>query len=273
MTETSAVIPQFLGEYEGFKERLNKSLRDYLGDPGTAQTHSLRATVRRLDAAIRVLPKRTRDEKAVKRCHERCKEVIRETSRIRDIDMLRERISGHSKDAIVALMLNNFQEEREEFVDRSKRSAWKLFERHPPRLEKRDLPRFARRVETVLDKLNAVIEVELRVAVGDESKVEELHSLRKHLKRLRYTLELFPSVERHSRLVADLRRWQAALGEIRDGDVVLDYLSRARPTAAVREVIASERALRHRRYVSFVNSSRRRPIGRPLRFADAGQAK
>jgi CHAD domain-containing protein len=115
--------------------------------------------------------------------------------------------------------------------------------------------------------------VELRVAVGDESKVDELHSLRKHLKRLRYTLELFPSVERQSRLVADLRRWQDVLGEIRDGDVVLDYLSRARPTRAVREVIASERTLRHSRYVYFVNSSRRRPIGRPLRFADAGGAK
>ena len=209
----------------------------------------------------------------MRRCHERCKEVIRETSRIRDIDILRERISGHSKDAIVALMLNNFQEEREEFVDRIEEGRVEAL-RAPPaqtrearpaevRPPRRDRPGQAQRR----------IETELRVAVGDESKVDELHSLRKHLKRLRYTLELFPSVERHSRLVADLRRWQAVLGEIRDGDVVLDYLSLARPTGAVRKAIASERALRHRRYVSFVNSSRRRPIGRPVRFADPGEEK
>jgi CHAD domain-containing protein len=273
MSETSAITLQFLEEYERLKQRLNKSLREYLGDPGTVHTQSLRAAIRRLDTAILVLPKRTREQKSMRRCHERCKKVLRETSRVRDIDILREKISKHPEDPTVALMLNNFREEREEFVDRSKKAAWKLFEHHAPRLEKRELPGFVRRVETVLDELNTEIGTELHIAVRDEAKVEELHSLRKHCKRLGYTLELFPSVEHYSRLIADLRKWQDVLGEIRDSDVIVDYLSRARPTDAVKAALASERAFRHRRYVSFVDSCGRGSIGRPLRLVGARVTK
>ena len=56
MTESSAVIVQFLEEYERLVDRVNRSLRDYLGDPGASQTQTLRASVRRLDAAIKLLP-------------------------------------------------------------------------------------------------------------------------------------------------------------------------------------------------------------------------
>src|SRR5271169_5020555 len=108
MAESSAIALQFLDQYEGLKQRLNKSLREYLGDPGTSQTQTLRAAIRRLDTAILMLPKPTREEKAVTRCHERCKKVLRETSHVRDIDIMRERLSKHKGDPTVALMLNNF---------------------------------------------------------------------------------------------------------------------------------------------------------------------
>ncbi len=267
MTETSATVIQFLDHYERLKDRLNKALREYLGDPGRTQTKSLRAAVRRLDAAIRVLPKGAQKEKAMRRCHERCREVLRETSRIRDVDLLSERIARHKEDSTVAFMLKNLGEEREEFVDRTRKAAWKLFEHHPPKLARRDLPRFARRAEGALDELKAEIALESRVALKDEAKVDELHSLRKHCKRLRYTLELFPSVRNQSRLVSDLRVWQDALGEIRDCDVVVEYLSRARPTEAVRKALTSERAYRHRKYLLFVRSSKRSRVGRPLHLA------
>jgi len=273
MTETSATIIQFLDQYERVKDRLNRTLRDYLGNPGTSQTKDLRAAVRRLDTAIRVLPKRAQKEKAMRRCHERCKQVLRETSRIRDIDLLGERIAKHREDPTVALMLKNLQEEREEFVDRTRKAAWKLFEHHPPKLSRRELPRFSRRAEGDLGELNAVIVLESRIALKDESKVDELHSLRKHCKRLRYTLELFPSVRNQARLVSDLRDWQDALGEMRDSDVVIEYLSRARPTEGVRSALASERAYRHRKYLYFVRSSKGSMVGRPLRLAGPNHAK
>ena len=257
MRESSAVLVHFLEEYQRLNEKVNNTLRDYLGDPGVVQTRNLRAAVRRLDSAIRVLPKKTRNEKGVRRCHERCRELLKVTSRIRDLDILEGRIAKHPKDATVTLLLNNLQEEREEFVSNSTKAAWKLFEHHPPNLVKGDLPRFAGRVESVVKDLDADIERELQAVVKDPAKVEELHSLRKHCKRLRYTLELFPSMGHYSRLLVLLRKWQDLLGEIRDSDVIVEYLSRAKPTDAVRKMLVSERTFRQGRYSAFVQSCRR----------------
>ncbi len=259
MKENSEAIVQFLGEYERLVDRVNRTLRDYLGDPGSSQTQDLRASVRRLDAAIRLLPKSTRREKAVDRCHERCKELLRETSRIRDIDILLHRIAERSADSTVRLIIDNLREERGEFVDRSVRAAWKLFERHPPKLGKKDLPRFARRIETVMLRLDEEIGCELRASLADESNVNELHSLRKDCKRLRYTLELLHSAEDRPQLISLLRRWQDILGEIRDMDVRMDYLSRAKPTAGVRSILAGERASRHWKYMAFMRLCKSKP--------------
>src|ERR1700693_2031494 len=169
MRESSAILVRFLEAYGTLNERVNKSLRDYLGDPGIAQTRDLRGAVRRLDVAIKVLPKSTRKQRPVRRCHERCKELLRLTSRIRDLDILESRIAKHPRDATVTLMLNNLQEEREEFVGDTTKAAWSLSDHHPPKLAKRDLPRFVRRTETVLKELDAEIGRELRAAVKDET--------------------------------------------------------------------------------------------------------
>jgi CHAD domain-containing protein len=260
MTEGSAVIVQFLDEYERIADRVNKSLREYLGDPGTSQTQNLRASVRRLDAAMRLLPKRTKKEKTVKRCRERCAELLKETSRIRDIDIQQERMLTRSADPTVRVISENLREERGEYVDRSVRAAWKLFERRPPKLGKKDLPRFGRRVESVLLDLEDEIASELSASLADEANVEDLHSLRKHCKRLRYTLELFRSGENQSQLIPLMRSWQDILGEIRDMDVIIDYLSRAKQTAGVRSILAAERASRHSRYVAFEKLCRREPL-------------
>jgi CHAD domain-containing protein len=256
-SSSSTILVHFLEEYQRLNEKVNNTLRDYLGDPGVVQTRNLRAAVRRLDCSIRVLPKKTRNQKAVKRCHERCKELLEVTSRVRDLDILEDRIAKHPRDVTVTLLLNNLHEEREEFVSNSTKAAWKLFEHHPPSLVKGDLPRLVGRIEDVVEGLDAEIVSELQAVLKDAAKVDELHSLRKHCKRMRYTLELFPSMGHYSRLVILLRKWQDLLGEIRDSDVITDYLSRAKPTEAVRTMLASERAFRQRRYAAFVQSCKR----------------
>ena len=54
-----------------------------------------------------------------------------------------------------------------------------------------------------------------------------------------------------------LQRWQDVLGEIRDLDVAIEYLSRAKQTVGVKKVLASESALRHERYAAFVRMCRK----------------
>jgi len=269
MKESSALIIQYLDQYARLSERVNKNLRDYLGEPGQGQTHDLRASVRRLDAAIRVLPKSTRKDKGIKRCHERCKDLLRQTSQIRDIDILSGAMAAKSNDPTVILLMNNLREERDEFADNSSKAAWKLFEHPPPKLSKKELPRFVARVETVLKELDSRISGELRISLGEESKIDELHSLRKDCKRLRYTLELFPSATRHEQTIFVLTKWQRVLGGIRDTDVIIDYLSRAKATRGVKALLSSERARRHAKYLAFVRLSRREGRPRALTIARA----
>ncbi len=256
MKESSPFAVHFLDEYGRISDRANKSLREYLGDPGTSQTHSLRSSVRRLDAAIKVLPKSTKRVKEVRRCHERCRALLRGTSRIRDIDVLHARLSRPPGDETVTLVLNNLMEERGEYVGDSTEAAWKLFEHHPPKLARRDLPRLARRMEGVLRRLEEEIGEGLEVCLKDEAKIDALHGVRKDCKRLRYTLELTPPGARSAAVLPVLRRWLDILGEIRDCDVTIDYLKRAKQSAAVGTILAQERAQRHAKYLSFVRLCR-----------------
>ena len=260
MKESSAVAVHFLGEYEKLGEKVNRFLREYLGNPGTSQTHDLRSSVRRLDAAIKVLPKQTRSEKVVRRCHDRCRNVLRQTSRLRDIDILNERLSRAPRDETVSLLLNNLREEREEFVGDSTKGAWKLFEHHPPKLGKGDLPRLAQRAQTVLGRLDEKIAEALEISLEDETKADELHRLRKDCKRVRYTLELFPSIRHRRQRLLQVRRWTDLLGEVRDCDVMVGYLSQAKPTETVLSILASERSERHAKYLSFVRLCQNKPL-------------
>ncbi|MGA2664655.1 MAG: CHAD domain-containing protein [Nitrososphaerales archaeon] len=255
-----------MAEYQRLTERMGRCLREYLGDPGRAHTRDLRASVRRFEAAVRVLPKRAREEKKMRRCRKRCRALLVATSRLRDVDVLTERFSGYPKDAMVDLVVANLGEERAEFVSGSTRAAWALFEHQPPVLSRRDLRSFGRRFEAVVDELDGEVQKGLESSVEDEARVEELHTLRKDCKKLRYTLELVPTGARASELVQVLQRWQDVLGEIRDLDVALDYLSRAKQTAGVRRAAAAERGLRHERYLAFVRmAGKDRPGGRRRR--------
>lgn len=256
MKGSSALVDRYLEEYARLSERAWKSLREFLGNPGTSQTHALRASLRRLDEAVKVLPKKTRRTKEVRRLHERCRDLLRGTSRIRDIDMLIAELAGSAADPTVTLMLNNLREEREEFVGNSTKVAWKLFEHHPPKLTKRDLPRLSQRVRAVVDELEKGIADGLDASLKDESKIDALHSLRKDCKKLRYALELVPPTRDNLHRLSLLRRWQDRLGEIRDRDVLIGYLSQARQTQVVGRLLSAERAHRHSMYLSFCASCR-----------------
>jgi CHAD domain-containing protein len=65
----------------------------------------------------------------------------------------------------------------------------------------------------------------LRKVVKDESMIEELHILRKEVKKLRYLLEL---VEESPQELPMLSKWQESLGAIHDLDIAMVYLQHSR---------------------------------------------
>jgi CHAD domain-containing protein len=251
MEKTRLTPARFVDEYEKAVVRVGETLREYLGDPNEENTRNVRASARRLDTCIAVMPKSARD-KTTRRRRDRSRKLLALTSGIRDIDIMRAKLSNRTGDAMVELLLKNMAEEREEYVGDSMKAAWRLFELRGPKPTKKEAARAAQWVSRTLEELDGKVAGEIPVVVKNEGRVDELHSLRKHAKRFRYALELVPATRRSSKVVQMLKQWQDALGEIRDSDVLIEYLGRARPSPAVREILTAERNFRHRRYLAFV---------------------
>jgi CHAD domain-containing protein len=105
------------------------------------------------------------------------------------------------------------------------------------------------------------IEKETPLVITDESKVVELHEVRKNTKKLRYLIELVlpkdndgsdnvgaknkintPNKSMSHEILEHLEKIQKMLGDIHDYDIVIDYLNRypSRETAtygAIRNII------------------------------------
>lgn len=261
MPETSskraAVSPRLLAEEQRqAREKVARALRDYLGDPGEENTRLLRASARRLETLLKVVPKNSRS-KGMRRTLDGCKKVLKTTSKVRDSDIIQDKLSRLPRDHMVELLLSNLGEEREAFVGDTMKSAWRLFEMEKNDPGRKDLRGAHRWVRRKLVELDGDVTRELGVVVRSEGKIEELHSLRKNAKTFRYVLELLPTTKGSARAVQVLRSWQDVLGEIRDSDTMIEYLGRARQHRAVKDAMAAERALRHNRYRSFVRSCSR----------------
>lgn len=240
-------------EFSRSSDRAGRALRDYLGDPSEKNTRALRASLRRLLTVLGIIPKRDRS-KTLKRVRRRCRVLMRSTSKVRDIDVIADRLSRLARDGTVELLLNNLKEEREEFTTSSIKAAWRLFESQREKPDRSDFLGSTRWMKRALAALDSKISDELPLVVKDEAHVEELHSLRQHAKTMRYMLDLVPMTKASGRAGEVLRSWQDVLGEIRDSDIVIEYLGRARQTRAVQRALEGERALRHRRYVAFARS-------------------
>ncbi len=243
-------------EHQQARERVARALRDYLGDPSEKNTRMLRAAARRLVTLLRIVPRASR-KKAMKRTLGACKKVLKTTSKVRDVDIIGEKLSKLPRGHVVELLLSNLKEEREAFVADTMKPAWRLFEMEKEKPGRKDFRGAHRWVRRALAELDGEMTRELVVVVKNEGKVDELHSLRKYAKTFRYVLELMPSTRGSARASEVLRSWQDLLGEIRDSDTVIEYLGRARQHGAVRDAVAAERAVRHKRYRSFVRSCSR----------------
>jgi CHAD domain-containing protein len=258
MEKTSLTPGHFVGDYEKLTERVGEGLRKYLGDPNEENTRNVRASVRRIDTCIGILPKRARS-KSIKQRRERSRKLLAQTSKVRDNDIIRGRLSRRAGDPTVNLLLKNLLEEREEYAVDSMKAAWKLFELRGEKLTKKDVGRVSQWARRTLEELDESIGEELQVVIKSEGRVDELHSLRKHAKRFRYAMELLPETPRSSKVLELLQEWQDVLGKIRDSDVVIQYLARARPSPAIKEALLAERSFRHRRYLAFVRAWRTGP--------------
>src|SRR5580698_9297706 len=117
---------RFASEYDKLGEMVSDALRRYLGEPNEANTKDVRTSLRRINNCIMILPKNLRS-KELRKYRDRARKLLGYTSRIRDADIIRARLSIMTDEPAVDLMLKNIAEEREVFAFDSMRAAWKLF--------------------------------------------------------------------------------------------------------------------------------------------------
>ncbi|MDA4122668.1 MAG: CHAD domain-containing protein [Thaumarchaeota archaeon] len=255
-TPSSVGAARFLEHYQSTSKAVNDRLREYLGDTKASNVQSLRGSIRRLDAILRVLPKEARrGDRSIDDCRRRCRKVLKLTSQIRDIDMILGKLDSEISHPSLSKIARKLKSQRREHVERSMSAAWKLFEMRPPELEERTVRGSESHARRMIRSLEGKVADELRQVLGSESRVEELHSLRKRCKRLRYTIELLPNSSQRLARARVLRGWQDALGLIRDSDVFIDRLGRKDTAAGVKDLIQAERLSRHTRYLRFVKTN------------------
>jgi CHAD domain-containing protein len=173
--------------------------------------------------------------------------------------MILGKLGSKVSDPTLSKISKRLKTQRKKHVEHSMSAAWKLFEMRSPELDAKTIRGSQSRARREIKSLDVKVSDELRQVLGSESRVEELHSLRKRCKRLRYTVELLPPSPTNLARARVLRSWQDALGLIRDSDVLIDRLGRKDAAPGVKEVLRAERLSRHSRYLRFVKTNRASP--------------
>lgn len=252
---------QFAKNFDASAARVKKRLDAYLRDPGDEENvHDMRTSLRRLEAAFSLLPKKAR--KRNKKQADAYKAFFRANSRMRDLDIVRARVTalgdGQFVDAIAA--------KRKAALGRALALARSVEKAPAAGTKGIDEGELAARMDKVARRLVRAIEKRLPVVAGDSSKKEELHELRKDMKKLRYVLDILPASRRkkHGKAAAGvigsgkdamsrLKELQGTLGLIRDCDITLEYLQGVKGAEAIFQKEKGERDVLYEKFTKTIS--------------------
>jgi len=241
------------GQYRERTKALLELAADLPARPTPDQIHDLRVTARRLQMMRRLLPREARGSQSFKSYGLALKSVLRATSQLRDLDTLMDTLGSHKAnlpgDLLVAL-----ENQRSDAAARARAATDVLAEAPAPDFDsyrlrgKRLTKRLKRRVRKSRDSASELMVQVLR----DESKVKELHALRKEVKKMRYLLEL---ADGSPSQLPSLTKWQESLGAIHDLDVAIVYVERGLAESKGRAILELKRA-RNSKYLKLVREYR-----------------
>jgi len=236
--------------YRGRAKTLLKLARNLPERPSPADVHELRVTARRIQVMRRLLPKEIRTSQESRRFGLALKSMLRATSQLRDFDTLLDTLEAH-RSGLPSEILVSLENQRSDVAARAKAATDLIAEAPAPDLDSPQIrgKKASRRLRKLIRKQGRMAEELLPTVLGNESKVTDLHSLRKDVKKLRYLLELAGKSPPELSVMA---RWQESLGAVHDLDVAASYLGSQGDLATemtVRELMRT----RHARYLKFVN--------------------
>ena len=243
----------FVESYAERTKALSKMVAKLPDRPSPDVIHDLRVVTRRVQMIRRVVPRKFRGSEDSKDFDFALRSILTETSQLRDMDTLVETLKSHRR-SVPAELLINLENQRSDAAARAREATGLLKVISVPSLDASELRgrRLSRRLSKRVREHSKEALSLLTVVLDDESKVEDLHSLRKEVKKMRYLIELADKAP--ARLSA-LAKWQERLGDIRDLDVAIAHLEEARGDSKPGAILELRRA-RHSSYLKFVRDCR-----------------
>lgn len=263
-------------------KRVYTKLDKYLENPTEDNIHHMRTSLRRLEATYQSSPKQIRKKKKFKEFASVGKRLFRINSNIRDIDIILEKLAKegkmheqqleHYENPLVQEKENQLEEARTIALDLRRIVVPSLYDKN--KTDKNFEGNSMKRLARISRKLKNKIETRIPIVIGDDSKITELHELRKDSKKLRYLIELVINKEEndtskrninddmdvlidnnYQKILEHLEKIQGMLGDIHDYDIALDYLRQhqASNNPLITSTITNIIKVRKAKFDDFVN--------------------
>jgi CHAD domain-containing protein len=232
-------------------KRVYTKLDRYLENPTEDNIHHMRTSLRRLQATYQSSPRQIRNKKKIKEFASVGKRLFKLNSSIRDIDIILEKLTKEGKmseqqleyyeNPLVLDRENKLKEARTIAMDLRRIVVPSIYNKN--KTEKNFEESSVKRLEKISRKLKNRIETRFPIVINDDSKITELHELRKDSKKLRYLIELVINKEKtdtskettnvdtnvlidnnNHKILEHLEKIQGILGNIHDYDIAIDYL-------------------------------------------------
>jgi CHAD domain-containing protein len=232
-------------------KRVNKRLRTYIDDPESNKNiHDVRVSIRKLDIVFSLLSKKIRMRHGGK--IERYREFLKANSSARDCDI----IAGHLA-TLGAYEIGDLENKKKAELSRAAKLARSL-KKLPPGLA--DMPD-VKRVDKIANSLVARIEGTLPLVLSDGNRVEELHRMRRDLRKLRHVLNVVPARSRKMFMKKlskatgrkmELEEMSDLLGSIHDCDITIEYLKGKTDSKQLLKEETSNRELLYQKFIRYV---------------------
>jgi len=241
---------------KGYADRtgtLMKMVADLPDRPSPDEIHDLRVASRRIQVMRRLMPRNVRNSQDSKTFSLALQSVMKATSQLRDMDTLMVTLQS-CRGSLAPGILVGLENQRSDSAARAKATIGTLADVQVPELDTSKLrgKELSRRFRKNVRKHSKNASSLLTQVLDNESKVVELHSLRKEAKKLRYLLEL---ADKTPARFSSLTKWQDSLGAIHDLDVAVTYLKEVGASAGRGAILELLRA-RHSNYLAFVRAYR-----------------
>jgi CHAD domain-containing protein len=206
----------FAAKLQLFRQQLQR----YCQHADAESIHDLRTSIRRLQAAYSVVPADSRSRDSGVYLND-IRQLFRLNSKIRDSDVIKQKLSQQLPQDHP--MLDELDEIRQRELKLAQQQAIELAKLPLPILSAGSSTDSRQRERKIRRRALRIIARQTLV-ITQPQQSEELHELRKDIKKLFYLLELGKPVLGRSR-IEYLKRVQRKAGAIRDCDIILTFLS------------------------------------------------